>query len=71
MLDQFHMLNLVGGLNVHDFVKSTKRLTDAMKVYSPLVCISFIVSLETIGLKFLLCRIGIRWSGACNGSGHS
>lgn len=38
VLDQFHMLNLVGGMNVHDFVKSTERLSDATKVNSPPVC---------------------------------
>lgn len=42
-LDQYHMLHLVGGLNVHDWIKSAERLTDATKVNTPPVRIYYLL----------------------------
>lgn len=38
VLERYHLLNIVGGVNVHDFVGSLERLTDATMPVSTLVC---------------------------------
>jgi hypothetical protein len=38
VLERYHLLNIVGGVNVHGFVGSLERLTDATMPVSTPVC---------------------------------